>query len=265
MKRLMTYCLLFLTMAAFAQEKKKEKDPHLPEGNKKFVKKEYASAEADYRLSGSASPTKAASAYNMGNAIYRQGSPVEAANAYGKAIKNAKTKQEKHMALHNIGNVFMKGKDYQNAVAAYKEALRNNPADEKTRYNYALAKKMLKDNPPKENESQGNSKQKEGEDKSQNPNKGDGDDNKKNRPDSDPNGQQNEQKQRPEQEKSQGNNKQPNKGGGGDDKEQKAEQGPSQQRIQNLLDAMDNEEKKVQERVNKGKVQGQPARQEKDW
>ncbi|MGV3460830.1 MAG: tetratricopeptide repeat protein [Flavobacterium sp.] len=265
MKRLMTYCLLFLSVAVFAQEKKKEKDPHLPEGNKKFVKKEYASAEADYRVSGANSPTKSASAYNMGNAIYRQGAAVEAAHAYAKAIKNAKTKQQKHMAYHNMGNVFMKEKDYQNAVAAYKEALRNSPADEQTRYNYALAKKMLKDNPPKDNPSQGNSKQKEGEDKSQNPNKGDGNDNKKNSPDSDPNGQQNDQKQRPEQEKAKGNNNQPNKGGGGDDKEQKAEQGPSQQHIQNLLDAMDNEEKKVQERVNKGKVQGQPARQEKDW
>lgn len=265
MKRLMTYCLLFLTVAVFAQEKKKDKDPHLPEGNKKFVKKEYVSAEAEYRISSSNAPTKSASAYNLGNAIYRQGSPLEAAGSYARAIKNAKTKQQKHMALHNLGNVLMKEKDYQRAVEAYKEALRNNPADEQTRYNYALAKKMLKDNPPKENQSQGNSKQKEGEDKSQNPNKGDGNDNKQNRPDSDPNGQQNDQKQRPDQEKSKGENKDQNKGGGGNDKEQKAEQGPSQQRIQNLLDAMDNEEKKVQERVNKGKVQGQPARQEKDW
>jgi hypothetical protein len=28
--------------------------------------------------------------------------------------------------------------------------LRNDPTDEETRYNYALAKKMLKDNPPKD-------------------------------------------------------------------------------------------------------------------
>ena len=40
----------------------------------------------------------------------------------------------------------MKDKDYSNAVEAYKNALRNNPTDEETRYNFALAKKMLKDN-----------------------------------------------------------------------------------------------------------------------
>jgi hypothetical protein len=35
------------------------------------------------------------------------------------------------------------------AVEAYKNALRNDPSDEETRYNYAL-KKMLKENPPKD-------------------------------------------------------------------------------------------------------------------
>jgi cytochrome c-type biogenesis protein CcmH/NrfG len=40
-------------------------------------------------------------------------------------------------------------KNYTEAVEAYKNALRNDPDDE-TRYNYALAKKMLKENPPKD-------------------------------------------------------------------------------------------------------------------
>jgi cytochrome c-type biogenesis protein CcmH/NrfG len=44
----------------------------------------------------------------------------------------------------------MNEKDYTQAVEAYKNALRNDPSDEETRYNYALAKKMLKENPPKD-------------------------------------------------------------------------------------------------------------------
>jgi hypothetical protein len=43
----------------------------------------------------------------------------------------------------------MNEKDYTQAVD-YKNALRNDPSDEETRYNYALAKKMLKENPPKD-------------------------------------------------------------------------------------------------------------------
>ena len=36
-------------------------------------------------------------------------------------------------------------KGYEKAIEAYKESLRNNPNDDETRYNLALAQKMLKD------------------------------------------------------------------------------------------------------------------------
>jgi hypothetical protein len=42
----------------------------------------------------------------------------------------------------------MLDKNYEAAAEAYKNALRNNPNDEETRYNYALAKRKKKDNPP---------------------------------------------------------------------------------------------------------------------
>ena len=51
--------------------------------------------------------------------------------------------------------VGMKQKDYAKAVEAYKNALRNNPEDEETRYNYALAKELLE----KEQEQQQNQDQ----------------------------------------------------------------------------------------------------------
>ena len=37
----------------------------------------------------------------------------------------------------------MQQKDYAQAVEAFKNGLRNNPTDEETRYNYALAKELL--------------------------------------------------------------------------------------------------------------------------
>jgi cytochrome c-type biogenesis protein CcmH/NrfG len=46
----------------------------------------------------------------------------------------------KHRAFHNLGNVLWMKRITQ-AVEAYKNALRNDPSDEETRYNYALAKK----------------------------------------------------------------------------------------------------------------------------
>jgi hypothetical protein len=41
--------------------------------------------------------------------------------------------------------------------------------------------------------------------------------------------------------------------------------GISQQRLENLLDAVNNEEKKIQEKVNAKKVKGKPVQTEKDW
>ena len=45
----------------------------------------------------------------------------------------------------NMGVLFQAAQDYAKAVEAYKMSLRNNPKDDETRYNLALAQKMLKD------------------------------------------------------------------------------------------------------------------------
>ena len=46
---------------------------------------------------------------------------------------------------HNAGVILQGAKQYQQAIEAYKESLRNNPADHETRYNLALCQKLLKD------------------------------------------------------------------------------------------------------------------------
>ena len=40
---------------------------------------------------------------------------------------------------------------------------------------------------------------------------------------------------------------------------------PPTEQLKNLLKAMDNEEKKVQKKVNKNKVKGVPVKNKKDW
>jgi tetratricopeptide (TPR) repeat protein len=148
MMKLLLYSFLLLSFAIFAQEK----DFHLPKANSEFADKKYAEAEAEYRISLSNNPKKSISAYNLGNAIYKQNNNSEALFSYENAIKNATARPQKHSAFHNSGNIYMKEKNYSAAVEAYKNALRNNPNDEETRYNFALAKKMLKNNPPKKDD-----------------------------------------------------------------------------------------------------------------
>lgn len=232
-----------------------EKDSHLPKGNNSFVEKKYADAEAEYRVSESENPKKAIASYNLGNAIYRQNQTSEAKNHYAKALKNIKTREEKHKAYHNIGNTFMKDKDYSNAVEAFKNALRNNPADEETRYNYALAKEYLKNNPPK----------KDG-DKNKDKNKDKKDDSKDKNQDKDKKDDKKEGKDKDRDKKEGDNDKDKKEDKNENDGQPKTQPGGiSKQRLENLLDAVNNEEKKVQDKVNKQKAQVNPKKAEKDW
>ena len=238
MKKLLLYSFLLLSFAIFAQEK----DFHLPRANSEFADKKYAEAEAEYRISLSNNPKKSISAYNLGNAIYKQNNNSEALFSYENAIKNSTARPEKHSAFHNSGNIYMKEKNYSAAVEAYKNALRNNPNDEETRYNFALAKKMLKNNPPKKDDKK-DKKDKKKDDKKDKKKDDKKKDDKKDGDKKDKNDQKNNQDGQPK----------PKPGG------------IQKERVQNLLDAVNNEEKKIQDKVNANKVKGKPIQTEKDW
>ena len=236
--RKIIYILFLLTFVANAQEK----DNYLPKGNENFEAKNYADAETEYRLSQAKFAKKAQSSYNLGTAIYKQKQSSEAKYQFQKAIVDAKTRPEKHKAFHNFGNTLMNEKNYEGAVQAYKNALRNNPNDEETRYNYALAKKLLKENPPKKDDDKSKNKDKnkdKKEDKKEDPKKDDKDNPKKE-----------DGKNKDKQDEGQNPQPKPND--------------VSKQKIENLLNAVNNEEKKVQDKVKAQKVKA-PVKNEKDW
>ena len=75
-----------------------KKDKNIPKGNDFFMDNKYSDAEADYRISESLNPKNSIASYNLGNSIYKQNQVAESKYHYLKAIKNAKTKAEKHKA-----------------------------------------------------------------------------------------------------------------------------------------------------------------------
>ncbi len=234
-------CMAIAFILFFGLIKITAQDKYLAKANSEFEEKNYLDAEANYRISGSKNPKKSIASYNLGNAIYRINQPQEAGLAYAKAVADAKVRPEKHQAFHNMGNVAMKVKDYTNAVNAYKQALINNPADDETRYNYALAKKLLKENPPKKDDKKKDDKKKDDKKKEDEKKDKEKKEDKKDGDGKDPKPQPQPQQPKPE--------------GGG----------ISKQRLENLLDAVNNEEKKIQEKVNKSKEKTTPKRAEKDW
>jgi tetratricopeptide (TPR) repeat protein len=248
MRKILYIVLLLNSVLLFGQEK----DKNLYNGNQSFKEKKYADAEADFRVTESKkSPKKATAGYNLGNSVYRQNQQGEAQIRYIQALEHAKTKEEKHRIYHNLGNTFMLDKNYEAAAEAYKNALRNNPNDEETRYNYALAKRKKKDNPPPKNNKKDN--------------KGGGGQDKKPKPENNKNDKGNDKK---DQDKNIGEDKKEDKGDG-EKKEDKNENpkpsGADKQRIDNILDAVNNAEKKVQDKVNAKKVKARPVSNEKDW
>lgn len=252
MKNLLLYILLTVSLAVSAQEK----DKTLPDANEEYKQNKFVDAEANYRISESKFPGRGIASYNLGNTIYRQNQASEAKLAYAKAIKNAKTRPDKHKAYHNLGNVFMKEKDYTQAVEAYKQALRNDPTDDETRYNYAYAKQKLKENPPKNDKNKDKNKDKDkdkNKDKDKDKDKNKDQDKKDDKGDKDKD--QKDGKNDPKKDNKSDNNGQPKPIPGGISKD----------RVQNLLDAVNNEEKKVQDKVNAQKVKGNPRKTEKDW
>ncbi|WP_166921178.1 tetratricopeptide repeat protein [Flavobacterium poyangense] len=258
MKNLLLYILLTVSLAVSAQEK----DKTLPDGNAEYKQNKFVDAEANYRISESKFPRRGIASYNLGNTIYKQNQASEAKLAYAKAIKNAKTRPDKHKAFHNLGNVFMKEKDYTQAVEAYKQALRNDPTDDETRYNYALAKQKLKENPPKNDKNKDNKDKDKKNDKKDdqkkdgdNKDKKDGKDDQKKNDKGDKDKDKKDGKNDPKKDDKSDNNGEPKPTPGGISKE----------RVQNLLDAVNNEEKKIQDKVNAQKVKGSPRKTEKDW
>ena len=281
-----TYFVIFLlfSFSAFCQDDNQvnEKDLRTStditwKANKELSENDFIDAEVNYRRAISKSDKNTVAPYNLGNAYYNNESFSEAFGRFKQAGETSLDKPIKHKSFHNMGNVFMQKKDYAKAVEAYKEALRNDPTDEETRYNLALAKELLKKdqqnqdkNQDKENEDQEQEKDKNQDQQDQgeneDENKGDPEDkeNDQESNEGDKGDQEKEENKKEEGDEKEEQNKEPEQG----DQEQKKQPRPNQlseQQIKNLLEAMQNEEKKVQEKMDAKKVKGVKTKNVKDW
>jgi tetratricopeptide (TPR) repeat protein len=277
--RIYLLCFLMLNTIVMAQDDKekekieKETSNLLRSASSELESDDFIDAEVDLRKAISLSPTNETGKYNLGNAYYEKELNDEAMRRYVQAAEVALTKTEKHKAFHNLGNTFMNAKKYQEAVEAYKNALRNNPGDDETRYNLALAKEMLEKNPPQGGDDDKDEENKDDENKDQEENKDDqgkdqeGDEGDE-KEDKDKGDEKDENKEGDNKD-DKGNPKDPNEqkdGEGEQPQQQKPVPGQlSPQQIKNLLEAMNNEEKKVQDKINARKQKGAKVKSDKDW
>ena len=266
--------LIFFLLASFYGSAQDEaqlsmSNNYIFEGNS-IVDDDFIEAEKKYRLGVSAKQNNVVGSYNLGNAYYRSELYDEAMLRHLEAIKNSVSKLEKHNAYHNIGNTLMQQKRCQEAVSAYKDALRNNPTDNETRYNLALAQECAKE--------QGNGDG-DGDDEDKDKDKDKDKDDKENSDENKDKEEKNKDKEGEDEDKKEGNDKEDEDGkpkednGNQENKDPNKDKGRpkpqpgkiSPQQVKNLLEAMNNEEKKVQEKMNASKTKGIKVKSEKDW
>lgn len=136
-------------------------------GNKLYRQQKFDKAEVEYRKAISKNPNNAQALYNLGCALMAQQKDSAAISQYERAGQMEKAPLRRAMIYHNIGVVCQQHQLYQQAIQAYEESLRNNPSDNETRYNLALCKRLMKNQPQKKNDQkQNNQKNKKEQEKS---------------------------------------------------------------------------------------------------
>jgi len=290
--RLLTYSLgvmtLLFSISAIAQKKKlpvvnpyaEDARNLVIDGNDYASNDAFSKAESSYRQAIGLDPASVPAKYNAGNNYYTKEKYEESIVSHLKAAQVATTKQEKHKAFHNLGNAHYQKEDWGAAVEAYKNALRNDPTDDETRYNLMLAKKEEEQNggggggggdDDNQEEDNNQDQDKNEEDKDGEGDKKEGEDGEKQETDDE--GEEKEEdgeKKEDENGDPEDKDKEQPGGEGENEQEQPQQQQPQQgqlspQQIKNLLEAMRNEEQKTQEKINARKQKGAKVKTEKDW
>jgi len=192
-------------------------------GNRLYRQQNYAKAEIEYRKALGKNPSNPQALYNLGTALLMQQKDSAAVSQLQNAAKCETSKLRKAKVWHNIGVACQKHKLFSDAIKAYEESLRNNPADNETRYNLALCMRQQKNQ--------------KNQDKQQNKDK-------------------NKQKQK--QNKNDKNNKDKNQDQ--QQKQQKQQEKMSKDNAEQLLNYAEQEEKQTQQRLKKQEAQPQRRR-----
>ena len=245
--------LTFLMVLAIAGQAQNERK-FVRQGNKYFLEAmkdtahldtvQFNKAEIEYRKAIEKKPGESKWDFNLADALYKQKKFGESAEKFKEIADKTYDKGEKARALHNLGNSMLMTNKIDESIAAYKEALRNNPKDMETKYNLLYAMNMKKKQQQKKNQDKNKDKKDQNKkDQNKDQNK---DQDKKNQD------QQNKNQNQNQNQQNQQNQPQQSK--------------ISKQNAEQMLQALENNEKKIQDKVKKVQaMKAQSKRVDKDW
>ena len=244
-----THLLLLAMSVAGAQAQDRKADAALSEGNALYRQGDHAGAAAAYQRAGTLAPADLRPAFNLGDALYRQGDPAAAQQQFERSAQESRDPADQARAYHNLGNSHLAQQRPQQAIEAYRQALRRDPSDEDTRYNLAYAQRKLKQQQQQQNKDQQKPEDQENKDQEQQQ----GQDKK-------------EQEQKQDQEQQDQQQQKPGEDGRQEPQQQAQQpQRMSREEAERLLDALDRQERDVQDKVRQKMRVPVRVPIEKDW
>ena len=244
------YIIPFLLAAAGVSAQSMPERSLVRKGTRQYNKGNYEQAISRYEQALQAVAGQFEATYDLGNALYKAERFDRAEQTMQQAAADSlRTDDERAEAFYNLGNAQFKQQKYKEALESYKQSLRLNPADMETKYNYAYTKRLLDEN--KDGGGGGGNDDKD-QNKDQDKDQQNQDQQDKDQK-GDPKDQQGDQKQDP----------QDNKGDKGDKQGQPTPSGISPQEQQQMLDAIQAQEDKTQEKLKE--KQGVVVRGKKNW
>lgn len=214
-------------------------------GNRQFERERYERSVDSYTRALAAAPRCFEAGYNLSNALFRS-------ERYDKAeqtlknfvVDSTRTEVERAEAYYNLGNTQFMQQKLKEALESYRNSLRLNPDDMEAKYNYAYTKRLLEQQQQQQQNQQNNQNQDQNQNQNDqnNQDKEENQDNKEQKQ-NDPN--QNRDQQKPEE------------------KEEQQREGISPQEREAMLEAIQAQEDKTQEKVKE--KQGVVVFGNKNW
>lgn len=249
-----TLAIILFGLVAFnfatAQADKKK----LVDANKLYSDSAYLKASELYNSVDASSEFKSKANYNAANALYRADSTQKAIEMLQNQAQLFSDAGNKAKSYHNLGNAYVKEGKLKEAVDAYKQSLINNPSDEETRYNFTKAKQLLKQQ----------EEQQKKDDKKDEKNKDNKDQEKKDEKQDEKQEDKKEEEQKQDQ-KSEEQKQQEQEQKQQEQKQKQQEQKASRKQAEQMLNALNQEEKGIQKKVKRLKGKGEKIEIEKDW
>lgn len=247
-------------------------------GNRLFDKERYTQSADAYQHALNHDSTSFEARYNLGNTMIRramadttayadpQSSAAKMSQGFisqaegllqAAAADSLRTADERADAYYNLGNSQFIQQKLQEALKSYRQSLVLRPDDMEAKYNYALTKKLLEQQQQQQQNNDQNQDQQQDENQdqnqqgdnnqNQNQDKNDQSDNKQDKNEDQQGGGDQEQKEQPQQPQG-----------------QKPKSGMSEEQQQQLLNAIQAQEDKTQEKLDE-KKKGIIIRGKKNW